>query len=85
MYLIMAAPLPALRVLLLPLLATAYFSPPTPPPLNQDMYDPESTEEHKLEDIDIKQFGKVSAGDAEEEEEDDDGRGGPGGVQCQQS
>ena len=56
-----------------------------PPPLNQDMYDPESTEEHKLEDIDIKQFGKVSAGDAEEEEEDDDGRGGPGGVQCQQS
>ena len=50
-----------------------------------DMFDPEETEEHKLEDIDIKQFGKVSAGDAEEEEEEDDGRGGPGGVQCQQS
>merc|ERR1712216_746635 len=26
--------------------------------INQDMYDPESTEEHELEDIDIKQFGK---------------------------
>ena len=59
-----------------------------PPALNHDAYDPEETEEHRLEDIDIKDFGKIPASDGYGEEEEDEGPGGPGGPggpQCQQS
>lgn len=50
-------------------------------------YDPAEVEEHLLDaPADLRHFGKGGAATADDNEYDsDDERGGPGGVQCQQS
>jgi len=47
-------------------------------------YDEETTEIVHTEECDLRDFGKKSASDSNEYDSDEEGRGGPGGVQCQQ-
>lgn len=48
-------------------------------------FDPEKTEEHFLDDADLKLFGKGGAAASSNEYDSDDEQGGQRNVQCQQS
>jgi DnaJ homolog subfamily A member 2 len=48
-------------------------------------YDPETAEEHFLEEADMRHFGKGGAAQNNNEYDSDDEQGGAQGVQCQQS
>jgi len=51
----------------------------------EEEYDPESVEEHFMDEAELKYFGKGGATTHDNEYDSDDEKGGAQGVQCQQS